>query len=132
MKNLINFEDYWSDESRDVVVREEFPHQEISKSKRKRRDKKEGLWFKSKGGRWSKTIPSIEDFDIYYDGGELATYLWPVLFIHKLFVYESTHMIKLKREFPLDRCDSIDDEYRIENGLSFDDFEIVENPKYRG
>jgi len=130
MKNLINFEDFWLDEYRNVAVPEEsLPALEVkqevlkSKPKRKRRSIKEGLWFQADSGRYSTTIPKKGGFEITYDGCWMGIQ-------YRNFSLEISdqepHMMKLKINFEWSGYI-----YEIGRQLTLDDFEIVENPDYR-
>ncbi len=85
-----------------------------------------GLWFQTYyTWDWSVTIPKRAEFRIYYDGEKLG---WQYLdFDLKILEYQP-HIIKLKNKFAHDLMEY----YRIGRPLTLDDFEIVENPDYKG
>ncbi len=87
-----------------------------------------GLWFQSVDGRWS-TIPRRSESHIYYDGINLG---------HQysnfdLAVYEhKRYLIQLRNQFySWDFGGGITFK-RMGRLLTLDDFEIIENPDYRG
>ena len=87
-----------------------------------------GLWFYSRVEcepyNWSSTIPQTAGFYIYYDGKFLGFQFHDF----SLSIYKGEpHIIKLKKPFIYDGYF-----YDIGHILTLDDFEIVENPNYRG
>ncbi len=93
-----------------------------------------GLWFLDwENNEWSTTIPPERSFDIIYDGQSVGTVRDNVLRIG--FWVWMSHLIKLKKPFPYYRPNELIDyplDFLIEgNGLTLEDFEIVENPLYR-
>jgi hypothetical protein len=135
MKNLINFEDFWSEENRGVIVPEELiSAPEVpkpkSETKRKRRDKKKGLWFKSEGGRWATTIPGKGGFDIWYDGRWLGAQSCNFE-LDAMGYSHQPHIIKLKKHFDIiGHYPSNSKTYDIGRKLNIGDFEIIPNPHY--
>jgi hypothetical protein len=146
MKTLINFEDFWPEANRDVVIPGELalvPEviQEIPKPKAKRRSRKEGLWFVSGSGKLLDTIPTRalgkNDllFSIYYQGELIGEQFSDFI----LQIYAGTrdpYIIKLENP-AFEHEPSYDDvfdfpKYKIGRLLTLDDFKIVENPSYRG
>ena len=143
MKNLINFEDFWPEVNRDVVVPVDLtpvpegledlvavvdaPREEL---KRKHRNVKKGLWFKlCSNEKWYDAIPLEPGVVIYYDGVELG-----IQFSTALMIYQYTlYIIKPKKGFC--RRKKTRDHYFVpfdDRPLTFDDFDIVPNPDYRG
>ncbi len=90
-----------------------------------------GLWFKlwntPDGDEWSTTIPPKDIFDFYFDGEKIGHNF----FDNILSIYpETRHIIKLRCEY---RLDDIDCRYMdIGRRITLDDFEIIENPDYKG
>ncbi len=89
-----------------------------------------GLWFRywhNRKDHWSTTIYEKSSFQIYYDGEWLGDYRCN--FDLDLY-YDEPHIIKLRNKF-LERSD-YNGTYMIGRLLTLDDFEIIENPEYRG
>ncbi len=91
-----------------------------------------GLWFKyhDKGQgfqKWSTTIPQDGGgFAIYFDGQRLA-HVWGYG-DYDLFIYhDKSYIVRLRGNF--DRDGSY---YKVGRQLTLDDFEIIENPEFRG
>ncbi len=86
-----------------------------------------GLWFWSDdNAEWSKTIPP-DSFAIYYDG-ECLGRQWPD---YELSIFgDIPHIMKLKMK--LDVKKGCTYTYQFHRLLTMDDFDIVENPDYRG
>jgi hypothetical protein len=86
-----------------------------------------GLWFYLHVGyeNWYSTIPQTAGFYIFYDGKRLGTHYHD--YSLSIFKFEP-HIIKLKKPFISD--DGLF--YDIGHIITLDDFEIVENPRYKG
>ncbi len=128
MKNIINFEDYWSEENRNVVVPVDLiPVPEVIKPKRKRRNVNKGLWFKSaEDGRWYDTIPQEVGFGIYYD----AKYLGAQWYDFDLIIEDDEpYIIVLKSKLPIKKGYTCT--YAFGRLLTLDDFDIIPNPDYQ-
>jgi hypothetical protein len=86
-----------------------------------------GLWFEYCSGNkyeWSVTIPKNPIYDICYDG----YYLGKQWSDFDLVIWKDTpHTIKLKNKFT-----NVGMYYEIGRLLTLDDFEIVQNPDYKG
>jgi hypothetical protein len=87
-----------------------------------------GLWFCGwSSNNWSTAIPQTGLFHIYYDGRLLGAQFRDF----NLWVYEGRpHIINLKSY--LTNTTSIYHRYDIGRPLTIDDFEIIENPNYKG
>ncbi len=142
MTTLINFEDFWPEENRDVtpvdlapvldgledlVAVVDAPREEL---KRKRRNVKKGLWFRlCSNEKWYDMIPLEHPVVIYYDGELLGQQLVDCLMINQ----DKLYIIKPKKGFR--RRKKTRDYYFVpfdDRPLTFDDFDIVPNPDYRG
>jgi len=125
MKNPINFEDFWPEENKNVVVPVDLaPALKVLEPEPKRKDVNKGLWFRVGFGRWYKTVPRKPKFGIYYDG----KYLGRQTADFDIVIWkESPHTIKLKNKFT-----NVGMYYEIGRLLTLDDFEIVQNPDYKG
>ncbi len=85
-----------------------------------------GLWFLCDDGQWS-AIPQRPTSHIYYDGSSLG-YQYSNF---DLAVYQDKrHLIQLRNQFCSWGRDSTFK--RMGRLLTLDDFEIIENPDYRG
>jgi len=88
-----------------------------------------GLWFRYFSEyefKWSASVPQSGYYDIYYDGQRLVQ-LWNKFsfLIHD----DKPHIAKLKIKF----IKSKEGYYLVEKcPITLDDFEIMENPDYRG
>ncbi len=152
MKKPINFEDFWPEENKNVVVPVDLaPTLELEMAedlivdlaaalkvlepKPKRKNVNEGLWFRIGGfGRWCKTVPRKPNFGIYYDGKYLGRQTADFDIVihresqaHLIAPCAAPHTIKLKNKFT-----KVGMYYEIGRLLTLDDFEIVENPDYKG
>ncbi len=81
-----------------------------------------GLWFgywNSTGYVWSTTIRPEGGYDIYFDGNHIAHQYGD---FNLARYYDMPYCLSLKKET----------EFRFNKILTLDDFEIVENSKYRG
>ncbi len=87
-----------------------------------------GLWFQGlTSGKWSTIIPRKYSYKIFYDGLFLGIQ-WSdfELEIYNLYPY----IIVLKSKLPVIKtCERT---YAVGHRLTLDDFEIMENPDYRG
>ncbi len=129
MKSIVNFEEFWSEESRNVVVPVDLASelelvQEVAESQRYIIPENKGLWFSVRDKKWSRTIPRTGSFYIYYDG-EWMGCQWPNFDL--TILKGKRYIIKLKNKF----CNQ-DRLYYIGRPLTLDDFEIVPNPDYPG
>jgi len=85
-----------------------------------------GLWFKCwDTGQWLATALPRSGFWIFYDGVRIG---WMNRSSELGIVYTKYHIIKLKSNFPTSSWGG----YNIGRALTFDDFEIIENPEYGG
>ncbi len=142
MKKPINFEDFWPEENKNVVVPVDLdPTLELEMAedlivdlaaalkvlepKPKRKNVNEGLWFRIGAfGRWCKTVPRKPKFGIYYGGKYLGR---QTADFDIVICKEAPHTIKLKNKFT-----NVGMYYEIGRLLTLDDFEIVQNPDYKG
>ncbi len=90
-----------------------------------------GLWFKIRITRntyiWSSAIPPESDYWIYYDGMSLGKQYSDF----DLVIYDDKPLIiKLKNKF-YGLESSVYDWYQIGRLLTIDDFEVVENHRYK-
>jgi hypothetical protein len=85
-----------------------------------------GLWFRyveCDRYNWSTTIPPYS-IHIYYDGISLGDIN---LNFYMDIRHDKPHIIKLKKDFP-----KFSWYYLVGRPLTLDDFEIIENPNYKG
>ncbi len=113
MKTIINFEEFWPEENRDTLV-PEYPYEVGSK---------EGLWSKYKNGYNGVRLG-------WFDHIQHFPYIQNQLVLP--FQTESPYKINCKRDFEQYATISHSTSYSIGHYLSLDDFEIVENPSFRG
>jgi hypothetical protein len=94
-----------------------------------------GLWFEQYG-KWSTTIPDIEEnFSIYYDGNLLGRHWKGVLTL--INNISSPYKIEIKAKFI--EIPNSDDylysnyrQYVVDRRLTMEDFEVIPNPDYIG
>jgi hypothetical protein len=87
-----------------------------------------GLWFRGEDDKgmffWSSTIPQARVIYILYDSAALACHAHGFFKILHPF---KPHIIKLKKKFA-----KHGPYYNINRLITLEDFEITENPDYRG
>ncbi len=95
-----------------------------------------GLWFREwlPGGglgKWLNTIPLTDEFFIYYDSQRLGWQDRSFRLVNEV-TNTSAYTIKLKQKFTVFKKEFEMDNYLIGRKLTFDDFEIVKNPRFTG
>jgi hypothetical protein len=133
MTTLINFEDYWSEENRNVVVPVDLipvPEgpRKVPKTNRnpKLESGKEGLWFRYWDGvwYWSAAIPQEHSYIIYYDERVLGRQADN--FELSIFDNGEPYLVKVKERFA-----HYGNRYDVGRVLTLDDFDIIPNPDYQ-